>query len=104
MKKSTITTKRKFVFTCNGDAEKALSYAKEIAELYGYVTVADMCDLTGVAPIHTENLVGWTPKAIRKAHVCREYCVYSLCLPQCDWEKVWAHQRGRKLCNFERRK
>lgn len=88
-------TNREFVFDCIKDAEAVLNQAIEIAKIYGYVTVADICDFNGVTPIYTENLVGWSLDAIKKAEICECYYddgqgnVYSyvLYLPQCDWEK-----------------
>ena len=98
MKKSTITKNREFMFTCVEDAKATLRRAIEIAKIYGYVTVADMCDLTGVTPICMENLVGWSLDAIKKAEI-REYYyndgqgnVYSyvLYLPQYDIEQAFS--------------
>lgn len=87
MKKITLSTNRDFSFGYKKDAEAVLNSAKEIAELYGYVTVADVCDLAGVVSIYAENLVGWSLEAIKKAYICRTRYAYELYLPQCDWEK-----------------
>lgn len=80
-------TNRSFDFVYKKDAEAVFDQAKEIAEMYGYVTVADICDLAGVASIYAENLYGLSPTAIKKAKIYLNKDCYVLYLPQCDWKK-----------------
>lgn len=84
-----------FNFVYKKDAEQVLKQAKEIAGLYGYVTVADICELAGKTSTYIKSLVGWSYEAIEKADICLEYYndgfglmfEFVLYLPQCDWEK-----------------
>lgn len=95
MKKISLDTNWSFNFVYKKDAEQVLKQAKEIAGLCGYVTVADICDLTGKTSTYTESLVGWSYEAIEKAEICWEHYndgfglmfEFVLYLPQCDWEK-----------------
>lgn len=43
-----------------GEAEKVLDRLEEIVERYGYVTVADLCELCGLPSRYTDNKYGWT--------------------------------------------
>lgn len=86
MKKISLDTHRKFSFAHRGDAEAAFNQAKEIAEVYGYVTVTDICDLVGVPSNYMENMIGWSLEALNKAYI-GIVCPYVLYLPQCDWSK-----------------
>jgi hypothetical protein len=47
-------------FPNRGDAEVVLSRLDEAVEAYGIVSVADMYDLAGVTPNHTDYNYGWT--------------------------------------------
>lgn len=54
-------------FTNRGDAEIVLSRLDEAIEQYGIVSVADLYDLAGQTPLHTDYKYGWTN--IRNASV-----------------------------------
>lgn len=47
-------------FTNRGDAEVVLSRLDEAIETYGLVSVADLYDLAGITPAHTDYKYGWT--------------------------------------------
>lgn len=47
-------------FTNRGDAEIVLSRLDEAIDTYGIVSVADLYDLAGITPMHTDYKYGWT--------------------------------------------
>lgn len=47
------------IFANHEDAEKALEEMLKLIDKYGWVTVADLCDLAGVACNCTDNKYGW---------------------------------------------
>lgn len=47
------------IFTNSEDAEKVLEEMLKLIDKYGWVTVADLCDLAGVACNYTDNKYGW---------------------------------------------
>lgn len=51
----------RIIFTNHEDAEKALEEMLKLIDKYGWVTVADLCDLAGVACncIFTDHKYGW---------------------------------------------
>ena len=68
------------------DAFTILMYADDIAETYGYVTLADMRDLVGVATEYTDSHYGWTASNLANATV-EEITknMYAIHMPSFDW-------------------
>ena len=61
---------RNFILDSRGEAEEVLTHMDELIDMYGMVTVADLCDLVGESSAYTDNRYGWTN--IRNAKVVRE--------------------------------
>lgn len=61
---------RDFILDSRGEAEEVLTHMDELIDMYGMVTVADLCDLVGESSAYTDNKYGWTN--IRNAKVVRE--------------------------------
>lgn len=63
--------KNNMIYIHNFDTDRSAytiqSYAYEIADKYGFVTLADMHDLIGTFGKFTDNLVGWTLDAVDEA-------------------------------------
>lgn len=61
---------RDFILDSRGEAEEVLTHMDELIDMYGMVTVADLCDLVGESSAYTDNKYGWTnirnAKAVRK--------------------------------------
>lgn len=80
---------RDFYFTVANtidDAFTILMYADDIAETYGYVTLADMRDLVGVTNEYTDSHYGWTASNLANATV--EEITKNMCaihMPPFDW-------------------
>ena len=68
------------------EANLVLSNAYEIINFYGYLTMEDMNDLSGLKNKYTDNFVGWDGyQALDNAVIkeCREG--YSLYMPDFNW-------------------
>jgi hypothetical protein len=61
---------RDFILDSRGEAEEVLTHMDELIDMYGMVTVADLCDLVGESSAYTDNKYGWTN--IRNAKATRE--------------------------------
>lgn len=99
MKRSMAAANLKFNFNCLNDAEAVLDQAKKIAEAYGCVTVADVCDLCRGTRSYDETKIGWTPKALSRAYTRRD--IYhnesTLYLPACDYEMLECTEEPKEL-------
>ena len=68
------------------DARNVLIHAREIAEKYAYVTMADMHDLIGDKSEYTDCKYGWTPSKLKLAYIeMLAPDMYSIHMPACDW-------------------
>lgn len=63
-----------------GDAEEVLSQMDDIIAEYKMASVADLYDLIGIMPKHTDNKYGWTN--IRNARVERTRDGYAIRMPK----------------------
>lgn len=48
------------VFETRGDAESVIDQLEDILDTYGFVTVADLYELSGMTYKHGDNHYGWT--------------------------------------------
>lgn len=70
------------VIESRGEAEDVVSQLMEIVSKYGEATVADLYQLVGVTPAHTDHKWGW--KNLTGAGVSRDRHGYVLDLPEPD--------------------
>ena len=68
------------VYSSRPEAEAVLDQMQEVIERYGFVTVADMYDMSNLTEPYTSNKYGWTN--IRTAEVTRGGGGYVLKLPK----------------------
>lgn len=68
------------VYETRGEAENVRRQMFDVIDRYGYVTVADMYDLSGITPPYTSNNYGWV--SIRNAEAVRVRDGYVLRLPK----------------------
>lgn len=68
------------VFSSRGEAEDVRERMDELIDMYGNVSVADMCDLAGVSCNYTDNKYGWTN--IRNAEIVRVRDGYIIKMPK----------------------
>ena len=68
------------IFDNRGEAEAVLSRMDEAVDQYGIVSVADLYDLAGITPSHTDYNYGWTN--IRNAEIRRTRDGYMLDMPK----------------------
>lgn len=65
------------VYETRGEAEKVRLQMMDVIDRYGFVTVGDMYDLSGLTPPYTANSYGWTsirnsePVHVRDGYVLR---------------------------------
>ena len=57
------------IYETRGEAEKVRNQMLDVIDQYGFVTVGDMYDLSGLTPPYTANSYGWT--SIRTAEPVR---------------------------------
>ena len=57
------------IYETRGEAEKVRNQMLDVIDRYGFVTVGDMYDLSGLTPPYTANSYGWT--SIRTAEPVR---------------------------------
>ena len=67
-------------FDSRGEADAVLSRLDEAIEQYGLISVADMYDLAGITPSHTDYNYGWSN--IRNAEIRRTRDGYILDMPK----------------------
>lgn len=68
------------------DARNALIYAREIAEEYAYVTMADIHDLIADKSEYTDCKYGWTLSKLKLAYIeTLAPDMYSIRMPAFDW-------------------
>lgn len=68
------------IFETRGDAERVRSQMMDIIDTYGFVTVADLYDLSDLEAPYTSNKYGWT--SLRSAESVRGRDGYLLKLPK----------------------
>lgn len=68
------------VLETRGEAEEVLTRMDELIDMYGSVSIADLCDLVGKSCNYTDNKYGWTN--IRNAEPVRVRDGYLLKLPK----------------------
>lgn len=68
------------IFDNRGDAEKVLDGLEGALDRYDFVTIADLYDLAGENPVHTDYKYGW--RSLRNAGVIRRSDGYALDLPR----------------------
>lgn len=68
------------IFETRGDAERVRSQMMDIIDTYGFVTVADLYDLSDLDAPYTSNKYGWT--SLRSAESVRGRDGYLLKLPK----------------------
>ena len=68
------------IYETRGEAEKVRNQMLDVIDRYGFVTVGDMYDLSGLTPPYTANSYGWT--SIRTAEPVRVRDGYVLKLPK----------------------
>lgn len=66
------------IFESRKEAMKALDEMKDILEEYGFITVADMCDMADLPAPYTSNKYGWTN--LSNAEVVRVRMGYKISL------------------------
>lgn len=68
------------------DALTVLDYALEIAERYGYTSIADMHELIGDKSAYIDCKYGWTLSSLVNASAEKLATnMYSIHMPACDW-------------------
>lgn len=82
---TTRTTRSSYIYNdiilrSRSEAEEVLNQMNEIIGTYGVVSVADLCEITGVTGDYTDNKYGWSD--IRDAYVERAPDGYMLKLPR----------------------
>lgn len=92
-------------FSSVGEARSFLYYAKEIAEVYGYVTMADTHDIRGTNTVYAQNKIGWTLDAFKNAKI-RESGdgMHAVLLPEFDWYKEQKVEVNEPKLYLKRRK
>lgn len=68
-------------------AAEILHYAKQIIETYGYVSLADILDLSGKNPAYKDTKIGWTEAAFKNAKIEMLGKGCTIRMPDCDWHK-----------------
>lgn len=68
------------IFQTRQDAENTLDSLKEMIELYGFISLADVCDLVGITPSYTDNKYGW--RSLNNAKVVRSRYGYFIEVPK----------------------
>ena len=68
------------LFESRVEAEEVRDRMDELIDMYGNVSVADMCDLAGVSCNYTDNKYGWTN--IRNAEIVRVRDGYIIKMPK----------------------
>ena len=74
-------------FLSSHEATEILHYAKQIIEVYGYVSLADMLDLCGKNPAYKDSKIGWTEAAFKNAKIKILYEGYAIHMPEFDWHE-----------------
>ena len=72
-------------FLSSHEAAKVLHYAKQIIQVYGYVSLADMLDLCGKNPAYKDSKIGWTEAAFKNAKIEMLDEGYAIRMPEFDW-------------------
>lgn len=68
------------IFATRDEAEALMAEMRELIKLYGFVTVADLHDLTGTDSCYTDNNRGWT--SLRNAEISRVRGGWAVILPE----------------------
>lgn len=73
-------------FLSSHRAAEVLHYARQIVEVYGYVSMADMRDLYGGTPSYEESKVGWTADAMENSEIEKiADNAYVITMPEYNW-------------------
>ena len=73
-------------FSSKSVALEVLRRTKEIAECYGYATVADVKDFYGDDSTWYENNIGWTAESLKCVLIEQvDPSTYSICMPEYTW-------------------
>lgn len=73
-------------FLSSHKASSVLHNAKQVIEVYGYISLADMLDLCGKNPSYKDSKVGWTADAMENSEIKKiADNAYVITMPEYNW-------------------
>lgn len=73
-------------FLSSHKATEVLHNARRLIEMYGCVSMADMCNLCGGTPSYEETKVGWTADAMKNSEIEKiADNAYVITMPEYNW-------------------
>lgn len=76
-------------FLSRHEAKKTLHYARQLVKVYGYISMADMCDLCGSTASYEETKLGWTVDAMENLKIQKiTDNNYIIIMPRYNWHAV----------------